>query len=102
MSTSPAAAQGLPKLLWEAGPGSPTTSLTALRLLLDAGRTAAVGSPLAAALGNLQVIMEFSAQWRGERWLALFSKTDSCEAWLPCIAMTYSLTKQIQPHPWKR
>ena len=49
-------AQGLPKLLWEAGSGSPATSLTGLQLLLDAGRTAAVGSPLAAALGDLQVL----------------------------------------------
>jgi hypothetical protein len=46
--------QGLPRLLWEAGAGRPDTSLTALRLLLDAGRTATPGSPLAATLGGLQ------------------------------------------------
>jgi len=46
--------QGIPKLLWELGDSAPATSEAALRLLLDAGRTATPGGALAAALSGLQ------------------------------------------------
>ena len=45
---------GLPRYLFELGSGSPDASRAALRLLLGAARTAPAGSPLAAALGELQ------------------------------------------------
>lgn len=48
--------QGLPRMLWELGHGAPATSRAALGLLLDAGRTAAPGGPLATALTALQVL----------------------------------------------
>jgi hypothetical protein len=48
--------QGVPRLLWELGHGAPATSQAALGLLLEAGRTAAPGGPLATALTALQVL----------------------------------------------
>ena len=44
----------MPKLLWERGDAAPGTSESALRLLLDTGRTSPPGSALAAALTAVQ------------------------------------------------
>ena len=49
--------QPLPRLLWELENKHPTTSLTALRMLHNAGRYARPDGPISAALQELQAQM---------------------------------------------
>ena len=49
--------QPLPRLLWELGSSQPATSLTALRMLHNAGRYARSDGPISATLQDLQIQM---------------------------------------------
>ena len=49
--------QPLPRLLWELGSKHPSTSLTALQMLHNAGRYARPDGPISAALQELQAQM---------------------------------------------